>query len=203
MMDRLALSLLISLAACDDHRTVTLLLGPDDSTLTAGFGCKDDAGNLLLAQARTGSTYSFQLVVETVDLGLDQPGCRGEELLAACNKRPCKRVGRFCTTVSLSAGSSPQAILASLHDQLGHPTVLDDAPADPVVVRAVATTQPCAELVPPAGDYPRLDPELAIGCAYSCPVVLGDLHGTLSMALDTLDDHCSAEVRACAKLAGN
>jgi hypothetical protein len=34
-------------------------------------------------------------------------------------------------------------------------------------------------------------------------VILGELHGSLGVALDTLDDQCSAEVHACAQLGKN
>lgn len=196
------LALAPALAACDEHRSVTLLLGPDDHTLTVGFTCKDDSGNLLLQHARAGGMFTFQLVFETLDLGGDLPGCRGEELLETCVAGSCQRIQRSCTMLSIPVSSSETDILASLHDKLGHQTLLDDAPSDPIVVRAVTTLQSCDELVPPSGDFPALDPDLALGCAYSCPVVLGELTGSLGLALDTLDNQCAPEVRACAKLGG-
>lgn len=202
-MKHRALLLATLLAGCSDHRTVTLLLGPDNSTLTAGFTCKDDAGNLLLDQSRTNGTYSFQLVFETVDLGQTLPGCRGEEIHKVCTNQTCKRVSRVCRSVHIPVSSKASDILDSLHAQLDHPTLVPDAPDDPVVVRAVATLQSCSEVMPQTGDYPKLDPDMAVGCAYSCPVVLGELKGSLGMALDTLDDQCGAEVRACAKLGGS
>ncbi|HEX4418045.1 MAG TPA: hypothetical protein VH165_09110 [Kofleriaceae bacterium] len=194
-----ALAAASGFAACTEHRTVTLLFGPTDTTLTVGFTCKDDSGALLLARTLGPSGYTFQLVLETVDLGKTLPGCRGEELLASCGKHGCKRIGRFCATVTVPTMDSV-AILAALHAQLGHPTLIADAPSDPVIVRAVATQQSCDALMPADGTYPKLDPDLAVGCAYSCPVVLDDLRGTLGMALDTLDDQCEAEVQSCAGL---
>ncbi len=94
---------------------------------------------------------------------------------------------------------SQAAILKALHEQLDDLKLLDDAPDDPIVVRVAATQQTCDELLPPDGSLPALEPELAVGCAYSCPVVLDDLRGTLGLALDTLDDRCGPQVRACAK----
>jgi hypothetical protein len=192
---------LLALAACEERHTVTLLLGPNDTTLTAGFTCRDDTGTLLVEQTRRGAAYSFQLVFDTVGLGATFPGCRGEELFAACTGHACGRIGRYCVTVSIAQGDfgSPAAILASLHAQIGHPQLIADAPRDPVVVRAVATQQSCTELLPADGTYPRLDADQVVGCAYSCPVVLDDLRGSLGMALDTLDDQCASQVRACAK----
>jgi hypothetical protein len=191
----------LALAACEERHTVTLLLGPNDTTLTAGFTCRDDAGALLVEQTRRGTAYSFQLVFDTVDLGATFPGCRGEELFAACTGRTCARIGRYCMTVALAQSDlgTPAAILTALHAQIGHPQLIADAPRAPVVVRAVATQQSCAELLPADGSYPRLDANQAVGCAYSCPVVLDDLRGSLGMALDTLDDQCASQVRACAR----
>lgn len=199
-MTRLALAALAVLAACEDHRTITLLLGPDDHTLTAGFACRADAGDLLLERSRRGATYRFQLVIDTVELGATFPGCRGEEVLAACADQACRRIGRYCTSVAIDAAdlADPGAVLAALHAQLGHPLLIDDAPGAPIVVRAITTLQPCDELLPADGSFP-LDPDQALGCAYSCPVILDELRGSLGMALDTLDDHCAPQVRQCAR----
>jgi len=195
-------SALAALAACEEHHNVTLLLGPNDTTLTVGFTCRDDSGDLLLGQAREGNQLVFQLVFDTFDLGHQLPGCRGEELLASCDNHKCTRIGRLCKTVKLPVNlgsSNPAATLAALHDQLGTEKLITDAPDDPIIVRAAATLQSCAELEPEDGSLPALDPARAIGCAYSCPVVLDDLRGSLGMALDTLDDRCAPQVRACAK----
>jgi hypothetical protein len=200
-MIRIAL-LTILLAACEQNRSVTLLLGPDDKTLTAGFTCKDDNGNLLLASTQSGDSYVFSLVFDTIDLGGSEPGCRGEELVATCQKETCSRISRFCKQVTVPT-TDAAAILASLHGQLDHPDILTNAPADPIVVRAVATQERCDNLMPPDGTFPKLDPNKVVGCAYSCPVILNDLHGSLGLALDTLDDQCATEVHACAGLGHN
>jgi hypothetical protein len=201
MTTPLALACLAVLAACEERRSITLLLGPNDHTLTTGFSCRDDAGTPLIAQTQRGTAFTFQLVFDTFDLGTTFPGCRGEELFAACAEHACGRIGRYCTTVSITLADigKPPAILTALHQQIGHPHIIADAPGAPIVVRAVATQQSCAELLPASGAYPALDPDLAVGCAYSCPVVLDDLRGSLGMALDTLDDRCASQVRACVR----
>jgi hypothetical protein len=197
-------AILVVLAACDEHRTITLELGPDDHTLTAGFACRAETGEPLIEHAHRGAIYSFQLVIDTVELGDTFPGCRGEEVLAACGDHACSRIGRFCTTIALPEAdiTDQAAILAALHAQIGHPLLIADAPGNPVVVRAVTTLQSCADVLPVDATYPRLDPDQAIGCAYSCPVILDEITGSLGMALDTLDDHCAPQVHQCAKLGG-
>jgi len=197
----LILAWVTALAGCADHRTVTLLLGPDDDTLTAGFACRAETGELLIEHARVAASYRFSLVIDTVALGATFPGCRGEEIVAACDGGTCDRIGRFCTAITIDAAdiTSPTAILAALHAQLGHPTLIADAPHEPIVVRAATTLQTCDELMPAGGAYPRLDPDQAVGCAYSCPVILDDISGSLGLALDTLDDRCAGQVRACAR----
>jgi hypothetical protein len=205
-MTRLAVLRLAALAAligCEDHRTVTLLFGPTDQTLTAGFTCRDDTGAYLIERAHAGATYDFQVVIDVVDLGARYPGCRGEEVVAACTGvgARCGLLARSCTSVHIAkANISPDsALLRALHDQLGHPQLLAEAPHRPIVVRVVATTQPCAELTPPGGGFPHLTPALATGCAYSCPVVLDDFTGSLGVALDTLSNKCAAQVAGCAE----
>lgn len=180
-------ALLVATVACEQNRTVTLLLGPDDKTLTAGFTCKDDSGTLLLNATKVGTSYQFQLVFDTIDLGGSQPGCRGEELVATCAKHTCSRISRYCKQVSVPT-TDAAAILDQLHKELGHASILTDAPDDPVVVRAVATQESCDNLMPPDGTLPKLDAAKVVGCAYSCPVILNDLHGSLGLALDALDD---------------
>lgn len=202
-MIRLTALGLVALAACEDHHTVTLQFGPNDHTLTSGFSCRDDAGEPLIQRARRGAGFTFQIVIDTLDLGATYPGCRGEELIAACAGGGCRRFARYCSSVTIAAAdiTSPADILGALHAQLGHPELLAAGPKSPIVVRAVATQQPCSELEPPDGSLPRLDPALAVGCAYSCPVVLDDFRGSLGLALDTLDDRCGALVAACARFA--
>ncbi len=195
----------LALLACDEQRTITLQLGPNDHTLTAGFACRAETGELLIEHAHRGATYTFQLVIDTVELGDTFPGCRGEEVFAACADHVCTRIGRFCTTVAIADTdiADQASILAALHAQIGHPQLIADAPGNPIVVRAVTTLQSCADVMPIDTSYPHLDPDQAVGCAYSCPVILDEISGSLGMALDTLDDHCAPQVRQCAKFGGS
>jgi hypothetical protein len=200
---RLTLLGLVALAACEEHRIVTLQFGPNDHTLSSGFSCRDDAGEPLILRARRGTGFTFQIVIDSLDLGTTYPGYRGEELIAACAGGGCRRFARYCSSVAIAAAdiTSPTAILGALRAQLGHPELIGTGPSSPIVVRAVATQQPCSELEPPDGSLPGLDPALAIGCAYSCPVVLDNFRGSLGLALDTLDERCASQVAGCARFA--
>lgn len=199
---------LLVLAACQQAHTVTLQLGPSDDTLTQGFTCVQDADpTKLLAQRgfdpSTGE-LRFQIVVDVISLGGALPGCRGEELFAACKDmgtcaivpRPDDR--RFCVEIVVDAASVTAALnknlapmLASIRQQLqSGGAVTLDAPNEPVIIRAVATTETCNQIDSFAFDA-------LVGCAYSCPVQLDDVDGTIALSLDTLSNMCEKDVRAC------
>jgi hypothetical protein len=74
------------------------------------------------------------------------------------------------------------------------PPLFRDAPDGPVVVRAVASTEPCAQLEARG----RFDVDGLMGCAYSCPVVLDDLDGSLRLGFATSEPFCAGAVRGCA-----
>ena len=86
--------LVFAVFACTIDRHVTLLLGPDDTTLTTGFTCDDPNGSglPLLAEAWSGSNdmLTFQLVVDVIDVGEHVPSCLGEDIEAACADGACE-----------------------------------------------------------------------------------------------------------------
>lgn len=194
----LAVSALLVVACERDHR-VRLLLGPDEDTLTRGFLCEDDRGVPLAARGITGTRLRFSLVVDLIELG-GVPGCRGEELLAWCEAHTCAPIepagGRYCVGLDLAVDLSDlEALVGDLYAQLAAgPPIIADAPSEPVVVRAVATTQACDAVVA-AGAFA---PDALIGCAYSCPVQL-DLVDDVQLSLDTLSPRCEREVMTCAR----
>jgi hypothetical protein len=192
------------LAGCQKTHEVALRLGPNDTTVTQGFLCVEDAdpSKPLVDRALVGETYTFRLVVDVIDLGGRLPGCRGEELVTTCKGGKCKIVKRsdgtrYCQEVTFSkaelAASDPRPLLLKIHDQLAMDAVTSNAPDRPVLIRAVATHQTCDQL-----DAPFVDSEL-IGCAYSCPAQLDAIDGPISLSLDVLDSSCEKEVRGCAK----
>lgn len=187
-----------ALAGCERDHRVRILLGPDEDTLTRGFLCDDDDGMPLAARGVAGGHLRFNLVVDLIALG-GVPGCRGEELLAWCEAHTCAPIapaaGRYCVPLDLVVDvANLPGIVDQLYAQLAAaPPIAADAPTAPVVVRAVATTQTCAEVA----DATDFAPEALIGCAYSCPVQL-DLVDDVQLSLDTLSSRCEREVIGCA-----
>lgn len=188
--------LVLLATGCDREQTVRIQLGPDGETLTQGFACRD-GDTLLASRALVGDELQMTLVVDLIRLD-GFPGCRGEELIRACDAGGCELVRpRFCTTVTVPA-SDTETLLAALRAQLADEVVTSDAPDGAVLVRAVATTRAVAcdalpDVLPPA--------EL-VGCAYSCPVLLDEVEGSIALSLDALSDQCAREVEACARFPG-
>ena len=137
-------------------------------------------------------------------LGGSLPGCRGEELFAACGGGACEIVTRpdgtrYCEDITVSQADVAAAMkdnfapmLNSIRTQLQAQPITLDAPDDPVLIRSVATTESCAA-VPAA-----FDPTQLVGCAYSCPVQLDEVDGPVALSLDTLTRACEREVKFCA-----
>jgi hypothetical protein len=210
---RSAALLVVALAcSCTIHRHVTLLLGPDDDTLTAGFSCLGSDGLPLFAAGYDAptQTLSFNLVVDLVDVSQHVPSCLAEDIAAACADGECQlsvadAPTRFCQPVSVkisSISSAPMELIAALQEQF--PEVISKAPNRPVIVRAVATLQPCDAGIETsqAGAWLPLDPSMALGCAYSCPLNLNDADGEVSLGLNVpvmpSDPACPIAVRDCA-----
>jgi hypothetical protein len=185
----------LALAACQQAHVVTLQLGPTEDTLTAGFACFQDAepSKLLAARAlQPNGTLEFAIVVDVVTLGGQLPGCRGEELSAACVSGDCEVVprddgSRYCRDITVDAPAVAAAMendlgpmLESVRTQLRAEPVTLDAPDEPVLLRAVATVESCGALT---SDFDLLR---LVGCAYICPAQLEEVEGPISQSLDTL-----------------
>ncbi len=196
------LALLVALAACSKTNDVTLLLGPTEDRISRGFLCKDAAGNFLMQDVLAAGQLRFNLVVDVVSLAGHFPGCRGEELVELCSDPAnCNgTVRRQCIdgiavpfpmpfNLNTDIPKLATAFKAAIHNRLA----LDNLSDDPVIVRVVATKQPCSDI-----DATAIDENLAVGCAYSCPVQLDQVAGSISVSIDTLDDFCEPQVRACA-----
>lgn len=200
----LGLGLGVLLAAgCEREHAVRIQLGPTPDGLTIGFLCRDASGALIADNPRTrtpGGGVRFQVVVDLVDLGGQVPGCRGEELLAACGDGACTLAPtprRFCTSVEIArdelATAGRDALIERLRAALASEPVTRDAPEAPVVIRVATTSESCDSV-----QDGTLALDQVVGCAYSCPVQLDEVDGPIAVSLDTLDDRCVDEMRVCA-----
>lgn len=204
------IALLLVLAACTKTNDVTLLLGPDEDRLSRGFACRAVAApnDFLMASALVPGTRTIELALVVDVLELDAsgvfPGCRGEELLSLCRNRDCKKsVRRQCVEgvrVEFPPGFDPnnaahvKGLVDTFHTALGSKPLLKDLPDSPVIIRVVAmkTCPANWEAAQP------LEADDALGCAYSCPVQLDQVSGSVAISLDTFDDNCEPAVRSCA-----
>jgi hypothetical protein len=207
-----AVVIFLVLAACQREHAVGLELGPSEGTLSIGFRCREQADptKLLIQRAplRNGR-ISITIVVDLIDLGGRVLGCRGEELLAACDPTTGGTCGvtvaanpvRYCKEIEVPVGNGdPMTVADNFLERARGAVITTDAPSYPVVVRAVATTESCATIQQSSDgvDYDPLDPDLAVGCAYSCPVQLDEIDGSIYLSLDALTEICEPAVRHCA-----
>lgn len=189
------LAIFFALAACKPVNEVQLLYGPDEDSLTVGFRCyRDDSNELMINRARQVGKLSIVIELFTISGG-GVPGCRGEELIGLCDTATCKRATRFCADIAVSELdlTTPETALATLHAQLqevGY--ITKNAPDLPTIVRAVTMADDCASIG--EGDLVVDD---AVGCAYSCPTLLDEVEGSLSLSLDALTERCETPVRVC------
>jgi hypothetical protein len=198
--------LLLVLVGCSKTNDVTLLLGPDEDHVSRGFLCRADAApnDFLMAAALVPNTrrLRFALVVDVLELDAQGvfPGCRGEELLELCRERDCKKTTRrscvdnveidFPIGFDADNPADVKALLDKLRASIGQRTLVPDVTSAPVIIRVVAMkTCPTDNL---------LDASAALGCAYSCPVQLDQVSGSVAISLDTLEGRCESAMRACA-----
>lgn len=205
----------IALAACQVEHKVKLELAGDAGSISHGFLCRTEtslpdliAGDFLFERGHDPATgeVSFSMIVEVTSLGDVLPGCLPEEILGVCRSAAdCPSAARVCAPLTVAGPRGKrlammnEAEAAAFVSQLGAalkalPPLLHDAPDGPVVVRAVASTDSCEQLAATG----RLDVDSLMGCAYSCPVILDDLDGSLRLGFATSEDFCASEVRGCA-----
>lgn len=207
-----ALALAVLLVACERKNDIQVLFGPSATELSLGFQCKDSMGEPLLKRAIVAGAgkVRFQLVIDLVGVGPRLPGCRGEEILAACAatgrcKLQSPKVERYCETVELDVADldDEAVLLERLRDQF-HDTetgrIVVDAPDIPLIVRAVVTLESCESVQRVVSDsYQALDGPSALGCAYSCPFVPDTVQGSIALGIDALTISCENNMRLCAR----
>jgi hypothetical protein len=202
MIKRLCFAAL-AVAACSQTNNVTLTFGDMGEGLD-GFLCVDDGGVPVLDDrlGHDAGVASASMVIDFLDLG-GVPSCRVSELVAWCATHDCHIVpgARVCLAIELPTGidgltraqqrTKVQTALASLKgDQ-----VTPNAPSDFVMVRAIATSQPCDALT--GVDLPEFDPARLLGCAYSCPVLFNSVDDAVYLGFDTLTADCEQGLRIC------
>jgi hypothetical protein len=190
------LVLILFLAACSgDTRTIDLAFG---AGTRSGLRCQDESGAFLIARAiDPGRILRFSVLVDFIDIG-GVPMCRPGDIIDFCQTRDCAPLpDRACFDVeprTIPLGANALEVVAEMLRTLDGQLVTGDAPQTPVIIRAVATAQSCAE-VP---GITALDPGELIGCAWSCPVQLDSIEGDVVLDLPALSDRCSTSVTLCA-----
>jgi hypothetical protein len=190
--------LAVALAACTEQHQVSLDLG---EAIPLGFQCVDDSGDPLALRAVDGAVARINIVVDYIRLG-GVPSCLPFGIVAWCRdpEHACEPIlaARSCqaldpiplSTSIIETAMRYRELIASLEGTL----ITAGAPQEPVLVRLVATVQPCAELV----TTPAFDQADLVGCLLSCPVQLAGVDEVF-LGTPTLDSSCTEDlVIACA-----
>lgn len=148
----------------------------------------------------------FHVVVDILAMAPGAPtSCLPIEIAEWCTQnQSCLPVAamRRCLDVDLADGAAAYlggTVGAEVEAQLAGQMGIEDAPHDPVLVRAVATTQSCADLLA-LGPSDPFDRAQLVGCARSCPVSL-DSVDQLDLVLDVTQgvaNECGGELVSCA-----
>lgn len=180
---------------------ITTCLRSDAATSADCYRAVCSAQPPLAARAAE-SDGGVHLHVEYVALG-GTPGCRVESLRSWCAAHRCTVKRRRCLALTLPGDvlEDAEAAARTTAQAFASSRLLDDDALDePVVVRITgeAKAGPCT----PEEELPAtLPPGRAIGCAYSCPVVLTAATGAVTVDLDLLGNVCTeAEVTSCRTL---
>jgi hypothetical protein len=192
------------LASCKDVATVHLTFGAQRTPLA--FRCRDASQRILPVRAvDKNRVFRVAILVDFVRLG-GVPGCRPSDIAQWCIGHGCTPItddpahARVCFDYERQLGTlaSGDDALKAMGDALADVDgrmISDDAPHEPVLVRAVATAQPCSDFTGAEAVY---DTTQLVGCAMSCPVQLDSVGGDVSLELPTLSDKCEDGVDACA-----
>lgn len=193
---------LLAFAACRGEvvHGVTLQFGTSEEEAPLGFQCREGLRSIALDGCTPGDPARFeaQIVIDFVRTG-GLPQCRPQSLLDWCEETSgCEPLAdlRWCETVAFDVPGGCDALdELRFADVMPHSTVLDDAPDEPVIVRAVLTTEPCDAFAEAGAGYDR---DAILGCVYSCPVVLRTVD-VVELDLDSLDGTCGrVDLDVCA-----
>lgn len=113
--------LVLAAGSCDQDHHVTILLGPDEATLSRGFTCFQSEAPLIpgvtdlllwrgfIREAGTDAfpkgRIEFNMVIDFLALGDGSPSCRGEDILNWCKTRGgCGAIflpQRYCVPIAI------------------------------------------------------------------------------------------------------
>lgn len=197
--------LLLVLAGCTRYREVGVTFGEEGEGLD-GFLCKESGRWMLDREATDAGLRTVSIVTDIVGLSGGAPGCRTGQLMTWCRKAnvSCapKPEFRRCHTVQLPMGNQAIAdrdeLRKSVRTQLsslGGVELFADTPDEHVILRMVATLQPCSEV---EGATLELEPTKLLGCAYSCPTNFDRTTEDVYLGFETLVGQCEQGVRICA-----
>jgi hypothetical protein len=196
------------LFSCAEHHQVQLILGgASESRLPQSFRCgSEDRTRALITRTFTApNTVSFNLVVDFIRLG-GLPYASPVSVITWCEDHDCQVMApggqRYCLPLSTTVpGGGLLQIRQGVIDilqRLPGQNVVEDAPDEPVVVRMVATMEPCSAIT---ADHRFVEAEL-VACAVSVPIDGFDsLEGDVVLELPTVDDRCEQQVFSCATTA--
>lgn len=195
----MVMALTLSCTARDNE--IDLQLVTDESGAYRGTGCISDDPQprpLVYRGIVQGEQRAeYNLVIDLVLLG-GVPDCRNSRLQSWCEGHECRPLldARVCLPVQVPFEADltlEQSIVKAVEGLEGTPLV-DDAPDQGTIVRATFTVQPCDALQTSAA---FTDGDL-VGCMFSCPAILDNLSGSISLDLDTSTIDCLRGVRWCA-----
>lgn len=199
---------ILLLAACVQYREVSVNFGKTGKGLD-GFLCKElDGGMLLDREGADGGLQPASIVTDIVGIENGQPGCRTGQLIEWCSEpgRTCAPMSRLrtCLPISLPTGVTGvdrEQVRERVREQmrtLSGKNIVGVAPDEFVILRMVATRQPCSEVEGDGDTLPTLDPTRLVGCAYSCPTLFDRADDSIYLGFETLDAFCEPGVRICA-----
>lgn len=190
--------------ACKDERTLKLTFGVSGSMVPPPFNCKIGDNNLPI-RGLDGKRFHASILIDFVRTG-GLPSCELNEIANWCGSHDCESISddpahaRRCFSYDRTvAVASNDAAVRAMGDAVANATgelISDDAPHEPVIIRAVATAQRCEEFT---SNTTPFDPTRVIGCAYSCPIQLDAFEGDILLDLRTAPQMCEQNVMACAR----
>ncbi len=211
---RHAIAVLVA-AACSRDNHVMLAVG-NGSNVCPGFLCNDpnagsDGGLLIYTKGLAIEDNTVGLVLDIITLPT-LPDCSGDSIIDACRVGSdagaadvCVRLmnSRKCLTLKGSGMTSGDVAANIEADLASHPDIFDGVPSGPVMIRGVFVAACDAD----GGYAADFTAQNVLGCGYTCPAVLDDVHGDLAFEIGVSQplggpsnaSTCVAVIAACAR----